>query len=139
MRERRDVIFTLDCYSSEEHGRKKMTELVTTGTWSVCPAKEVEFIQAWSAFAAWASSMPGAGTLRLGRDTGDSTRYVSFGAWQDEPAIRAWKSQPEFRERLAQVLQYVDEFRPYELDVIAISDHSTIAQMPDNAIGSMVV
>jgi heme-degrading monooxygenase HmoA len=96
-----------------------MAELVTTGIWTVSPTKEAAFIEAWTAFAAWASSMPGAGALRLGRDTGDVLRFVSYGAWENVDAVRAWKSAPEFRERIAQVLQYVDDFRPSELDVVA--------------------
>ena len=38
--------------------------------------------------------------------------------------VRAWKSNPEFRERMAQVLQYVDEFVPSELDVVATASSS---------------
>ena len=83
------------------------------------PTKEAAFIEAWTSFAEWASSMPGAGALRLGRDTGDVPRFVSYGAWENVDAVRAWKSTPEFRERIAQVLQYVDDFHPSELDVVA--------------------
>ena len=96
-----------------------MAELVTTGMWRVDPTKEAAFVEAWAAFAEWASSMPGAGTLRLGRDVGDPLRFVSYAAWDDTDAVRAWKSAPEFRERLAQVLQHVGDFQPAELDVLA--------------------
>jgi heme-degrading monooxygenase HmoA len=96
-----------------------MTELATTGIWMVNPTMEVEFIEAWTAFATWASGMPGAGPLRLGRDTGDPLRFVSFGAWESAESVRTWKSQPEFRARIAQVLQFVDDFHPSELDVVA--------------------
>ena len=102
-----------------------MTELATTGIWMVNPTKEVEFIEAWTAFAAWASAMPGAGPLRLGRDTGNPLRFVSFGAWESTEAVRAWKSQPEFRARIAQVLQFVDDFHPTELDIIAVCTNGT--------------
>jgi heme-degrading monooxygenase HmoA len=96
-----------------------MTELVTTGTWIVAPTRQVAFVQAWASFAEWASSMPGAGKLRLGVDAADPTRYVSFGEWQDAASARAWKSAPQFRERIARVLQHVDEFRPAELEIVA--------------------
>ncbi len=103
-----------------------MAALVTTGTWNVDPIKEVAFIDAWAAFAAWASSMPGAGTLRLGR-VSDAARFVSYAAWEDADAVRAWKSLPEFRERLAQVLQHVEDFHAAELDVVAIGAHGSTA------------
>jgi heme-degrading monooxygenase HmoA len=96
-----------------------VAELVTTGIWTVSPTKEAAFIEAWTAFAAWASAMPGAGALRLGRDTGNVLRFVSYGAWDNVDAVRAWKSAPEFRDRIAQVLQYVDDFHPSELEVVA--------------------
>jgi heme-degrading monooxygenase HmoA len=50
---------------------------------------------------------------------------VSYGAWEGTDAVRAWKSSPEFRERMAQVLQYVDDFRPTELDVVAVASPGT--------------
>ena len=83
-----------------------MAELITTGVWSVSATKEQAFIEAWAEFAAWASSMPGSGQLRLGRDTGDPRRFVSMAPWATPDAVRAWKSGPEFRERMAQVIQH---------------------------------
>jgi len=44
-----------------------MAEMTTTGTWLVDERKQTAFLEAWVAFAGWASSMDGAGTLRLGR------------------------------------------------------------------------
>lgn len=96
-----------------------MAELVTTGTWRVDRTNEAAFVEAWATFAEWASDMPGAGTLRLGRDVGDSRRFVSYAAWESDRAVVAWKRAPEFRDRLARVLQYVDDFEAAELDVVA--------------------
>ena len=96
-----------------------MAEMITTGVWRVSPSKQEAFETAWTDFATWASSMDGAGPLRLGRDSDDAQRYVSFGAWDSADQVRAWKSRPEFRERLAQVVQYTDEFNGSELDVVA--------------------
>ena len=98
-----------------------MGERVTTGTWRVDPAKVGSFVEEWAAFAEWASSLPGAGTLRLGRDAGDSMRFVSYAAWESEDSVRTWKASPQFRERLARVLQHVDDFEASELDVVATS------------------
>ena len=96
-----------------------MSELVTTGMWRVNPGHETEFVDAWTRFADWAATRPGATTLRLGRDAGDPSRFVSFAAWHDSASVHAWKSSPNFREQIAQVLQYVDVFEPAELDVVA--------------------
>ena len=96
-----------------------MTETYTTGTWTPNPGAAEAFVDAWSEFAAWASTMPGAGTLRLVQDTGDPGRYVSFGAWDSIEAVRHWKTTSEFRERIARVLQHVAEFHPTELTLVA--------------------
>jgi heme-degrading monooxygenase HmoA len=79
----------------------------------------VAFLEAWTSFAEWASTMSGAGTLRLGHDAVDSHRFVSYGDWEDVDSVRAWKSAPEFQERMAQVLQHVDDFQHAELAVVA--------------------
>jgi heme-degrading monooxygenase HmoA len=99
-----------------------MSEIGTTGTWRVTPSKEEAFVDAWSEFAAWASSMPGAGTLRLSRDHGDQGRFVSFGIWESDEAVRAWKAAPEFKERIAHVLQHVEDFEATELAVLATAE-----------------
>jgi heme-degrading monooxygenase HmoA len=99
-----------------------MSHTYTTGSWKPTAGKQDVFVAAWSGFAAWASGMPGAGTLRLARDTRDPERFVSFAAWDSIEAVRAWKSAPDFRERLARVLQHVAEFEPSELKVVATAE-----------------
>ena len=101
-------------------------EIYSTGTWRPSPGKEEAFVEAWAEFAAWASGRPGAGTLRLTRDTRGGG-YLSFGRWSSVEAVRAWKSAPDFRERLAQVLQHVDDFEPTELEVVATAESGAAA------------
>jgi heme-degrading monooxygenase HmoA len=48
---------------------------------------------------------------------------VSLAPWDSLDAVRAWKADPEMRERLARVLQHVDDFRSAELDVVASATH----------------
>ena len=99
-----------------------MSDIYTTGTWTPYPDKEEEFVRAWAQFATWASTMPGAGLLSLTRDIRDTERFISFGGWDRLEQVRGWKTAPEFRERMAQVLQHVAEFQPSELKVIATAD-----------------
>jgi heme-degrading monooxygenase HmoA len=98
-----------------------MPETYTTGTWRVAAAKEDAFVEAWAEFARWASEMPGAGTLRLTHDS-DGDRFVSFGAWESADAVPAWKGASDFDERIARVLQLVDDFESMELTVLATAD-----------------
>jgi heme-degrading monooxygenase HmoA len=98
-----------------------MAEMITTGVWTVEESKQDAFLEAWQAFTGWAATLDGASALRIGRDTTDARRFVSFGVWESANSVRAWKATPEFREGLARVLQHVDDFQPSELDVLAVS------------------
>lgn len=95
-----------------------MSTIYTSGTWRTRAGQEDDFVEAWSAFAEWANTMPGCGTLRLVRDLRDG-HFVSFGDWESEEAAHAWKSQPDFKERIARVLVHVDGFEPSELALVA--------------------
>jgi len=99
-----------------------MSEIYTTGTWTPYPGKEEDFVRAWAEFASWASSMPGAGLLSLTRDIRDTARFISFGGWESFEQVRDWKGSPEFRERMAHVLQHVADFQPSELKLVATAD-----------------
>ena len=102
-----------------------MSTIYTSGTWKPNAGSEDAFVAAWMQFAAWASSRPGAGRLQLARDLREPEQFVSFGDWANLEEVRAWKSSAEFRERMAQVLQYVDEFQPAELTLIASAKDGT--------------
>jgi heme-degrading monooxygenase HmoA len=104
-----------------------MSTIYTSGTWRPTPGREDAFVEAWEQFAAWASRLPGAGRLQLTRDLNETGRYVSFGDWASESAVRAWKSSPEFKERMAQVLQHVGEFQPTELGLVATAENGATA------------
>lgn len=96
-----------------------MSTYYTAGRWMPRPGETEVFVTAWTEFAVWASGMPGAGELRLVREVGDGGRYLSFGVWESADAAHAWKSAPEFRPRLARVLEHVAEFEPSELALVA--------------------
>ena len=104
-----------------------MATIYTSGTWKPSAGRAEAFVEAWGQFAAWASQIPGAGRLSLTRDLHDEGRYVSFGGWSSEDAVRGWKGSPDFKERMAQVLQHVDEFHPLELMPIAVADDGVVS------------
>ena len=95
-----------------------MAGMYTTAEWIAKDGHEQELVEAWNEFATWAHSMPGAGTLRLTRDLDDATRFISFGVWDSVEAAHQWKSDPEFRTRMAEVQQHVAKFSPSELDLV---------------------
>jgi heme-degrading monooxygenase HmoA len=65
-----------------------MATIYTSGTSKPSAARAEAVVEAWGQFAAWASQIPGAGRLSLTRDLHDEGRYVSFGDWSSEDAVR---------------------------------------------------
>ena len=61
----------------------------------------------------------GAGTARLTRDLSEPRRYLSFAPWESAEAMQAWKSAPEFGERMALVQKHVAEFTPTKTELVA--------------------
>jgi heme-degrading monooxygenase HmoA len=104
-----------------------MSEFITSGAWRPKPGEEDAFIAAWGEFAAWASGMEGAGTLRLMRDLGDPSQFLSTGIWGTIEQVHAWKASAEFRPRMGRVQQYVAQFTPAELQVIATADAGAVS------------
>ena len=94
-----------------------MAETYTSGVWIVKPGEEEAFVQEWTDFVTWASSMPGSGSFRLVRDVEHPGTYLSFAPWESFDAQNSWKEQPEFRERIMRVRSHCEDFQPstYEL------------------------
>ena len=93
--------------------------IYTTGSWRPFPEHEQGFLDAWLDFARWSMRMPGAGSAFLARDQRDPERFVSFVAWDNIDAVRAWKTSPDFKRQMARVQQHIDTFAPTELEVVA--------------------
>ena len=97
-----------------------MTGVYTTAEWIAKEGHEDALVEAWNAFATWAHSRPGAGTLWLAQDLEGADRFVSFGVWDTIESVHTWKSDPEFRARMSQVQQHVATFTPAELEVVRV-------------------
>jgi heme-degrading monooxygenase HmoA len=98
---------------------RAMAETYTSGAWIVKSGEDDAFVQDWTAFVEWASSMPGSGTFRLVRDLDQPGRYMSFGSWETFEAQQTWKELPEFRERIGQVRSHCEDFRPTTHELVA--------------------
>jgi heme-degrading monooxygenase HmoA len=95
-----------------------MTETYTCGNWRVKPGEEDAFVQAWTEFVTWASEMPGSATFRLVRNLDDPGQYMSFAPWESFEAQNAWKTLPEFRERIGRVRSHCEDFQPSTLELV---------------------
>jgi len=96
-----------------------MGDLYSSGVWTAKDGEGEEFVEAWTAFAGWLSTQPGAGTARLTRDLTQPRRYLSFAPWESPEAMRAWKSDPDFKRRMSAVQEHVEQFAPSEMELVA--------------------
>jgi heme-degrading monooxygenase HmoA len=81
----------------------KIGQPYTSGRWLVRAGSEEDFIERWTAFTEWSlKNAPAAESFFLIQDTGDPRRFLSFGAWEDPEAVRAWRQRPEFSELLGE-------------------------------------
>ena len=103
-----------------------MYEIYTNGRWEVEPENEDAFVAAWSEFAAWVSQTPGCRTVRLVRDVRNAGRFYSNGKWNDAEDVRAFKSSPEFKERIGRVVRHARDFEPTE--------HVTLVKVKDGNV-----
>ena len=96
-----------------------MAETYSSGAWTAKEGEDEAFVEAWTEFARWLSTMPGAGTPRLTRNLREPHRYLSFAPWESADALEAWRSNPEFSQRIAAVREHVSDFTPSEYELVA--------------------
>jgi heme-degrading monooxygenase HmoA len=95
----------------------------TSGRWLVRPGEEDAFVAAWTAFTEWSvAHAPGARSFVLIRHAGEPRRFVSFGGWENDPAVAAWRGHPEFGQRLGECRALCEEFEA--------SDYVLAARVP---------
>jgi heme-degrading monooxygenase HmoA len=96
-----------------------MAETFTSGSWTVKPGAESDFVEAWKQFVGWAAELPGSGVFRLVQDRDRPDRYTSFGEWESREAQDAWTQHPEFPERLGRVRTHCSEFESTMFELVA--------------------
>lgn len=95
----------------------------TVGLWTVKPGKENAFIAEWRTFAKWtAKNQPGAKTGYLLQDPKSPEKFISFGPWESEEAVRRWRESPEFKLFGSRVKDLCSEFQPRSLVLVATSE-----------------
>lgn len=90
-----------------------MSELYTCGTWTVIAGREDDFVAAWRDLAEWtAQEMPGASWARLVQRSDAPNVFLSFGPWESEDAIAAWRDSAGFQERVGRIRELLEAFEP---------------------------
>jgi heme-degrading monooxygenase HmoA len=91
--------------------------LCTSGTWTVEPGREEEFVAAWSELAEWTSAeVPGSSWVRLLQHREKRNVFLSVGPWESAEAIAAWRESPGFQERIGRIRGMLETFEAGILD-----------------------
>jgi heme-degrading monooxygenase HmoA len=94
-----------------------MSQLYTSGLWTVVPGREDEFVTAWSEIAEWThAEIPGSSWATLLQNQGKPDVFLSFGPWESAEAIAAWRASPGFQERTGAVRALLEDFEPGVFD-----------------------
>ena len=94
-----------------------MSQLYTSGRWTVFPGQEEAFVAGWSELAEWTSAeVPGSSWARLRQHHEKPNVFLSFGPWESGEAIAAWRDSPGFQERVGRVRGMLEDFEPAVFD-----------------------
>ena len=94
-----------------------MSQLYTSGRWTVVPGREDEFVKAWSEMAEWTSAeIPGNSWATLLQHREEPNVFVSFGPWESAEAIAAWRESPGFQEHVGRIRGMLEGFEPGVFD-----------------------
>ena len=93
----------------------------THTTWRVKPGHEEEFVQRWREWVEWSHRQGLRAHARLLRDTESPSTFVSFGPWETMAAVRTWRAEPGYQERVARLQELVEHFEPRTLEEVAES------------------
>jgi len=75
--------------------------VVLVNVFTMDPAEEPAFQQAWQTDAAFMKRQPGFIATQLHRAIGDSPTYLNYAVWESTNAFKAAFSHPEFRASLS--------------------------------------
>jgi len=93
--------------------------LFAVGEWTVKPGKEETFLARWEEFARWTmDNLDGTGEVFLLRGAEQKNRFISFGSWQSQEAMAAWRQHPRFREAFLQFRELCDEITPATMEAV---------------------
>ena len=93
----------------------------THTTWQVKSGQEDEFVRRWVDWVQWSHRHGLRAHARLLRDTENPSTFVSFGPWETVGAVRSWRRDEGYHERVARLQELVERFEPRTLEQVAES------------------
>jgi quinol monooxygenase YgiN len=88
-------------------------QLYTSGSWTVVPGREDDFVAAWTELAEWtAAEVPGSSWATLIQRKDMPNCFVSFGPWRNAEAIDEWRASDGFQRRVGALREMLEDFSP---------------------------
>jgi heme-degrading monooxygenase HmoA len=88
-----------------------LTSHYASGNWVVDDGRQIEFIERWREFLEWTRvTSAGLRSAQLIQDVEDPRHFISFAGWESAEAMRAWRSLPEFAQKLNACRELCDDF-----------------------------
>jgi len=95
-----------------------MSQLYTSGRWTVAPGREEDFVAAWKEMAEWTSAeIPGSSWATLLQHHEERNVFLSAGPWETAEAIAAWRESPGFKEHVGRIRGMLEDFEPGVFDL----------------------
>jgi heme-degrading monooxygenase HmoA len=92
----------------------------TSGDWHVKRGNEDQFISRWTDFVRWSKeSSEGAREFFLIQQLDDPGHFLSFGRWESQDAVGAWRQNQEFPARLGRCRELCDEFDAHDFNLVS--------------------
>jgi heme-degrading monooxygenase HmoA len=95
----------------------------SSGNWRVREGEQQEFIARWSEFVEWTkANLSGSNEVVLIQQVSDPQHFLSFGRWDGQDSIDAWRQSPEFAEKLGRCRELCDDFEANDYELAASFD-----------------
>ena len=91
----------------------------TLGLWTVQDGRQDDFVRAWLDMGTRTRAEFPEATGTLLRDRQRPELFISFGPWESEAAVVAWRESDAFRQGIASISEVLQNFEPHTMEHIA--------------------
>ena len=87
--------------------------------WQVKKGNEKNFIDTWNKFAEYSLKNHRVFEGTLLQENENSQKFVSYGRWEDDEAIKEWRGSPEFNKYFVRFKELCDDIQPKTLKQVS--------------------
>lgn len=87
--------------------------------WQVKKGNEKNFIDTWTEFAEYSLKNHRVFEATLLQENENLQKFVSSGRWEDDEAVKEWRSSPEFNKYFVRLKELCDDIQPKTLKQVS--------------------